>query len=178
MPVIGVVTTEHAERVMEALINPAEVQRVFAMPLRLFLQHDGHSSQDAVMASARGSLHPDIPYRLHFFQLEDLPVCWGLTAGDSVKPPSCLFLIQLDVPRFCLKCGRPQVFLLKWPNLPSGENRTSKRVPQDAERSQIFGIMASMSSIETTSAIKSDCDSFINFARCMVDVPWESCFVV
>lgn len=79
MPVIGVLPEEHAESVMDALANPEEVQRVFAMPLSTFLSRDEHSSRDAVMSS--GGLQPDVPYRLHFFQLKNLPTCWGLTAG-------------------------------------------------------------------------------------------------
>lgn len=86
---------------MDALANPEEVQRVFAMPLRIFLMQDEHSSRDTVMSG--GDQHPDIPYRLHFFQQKNLPTCWGLTAGKPPESALCLcvwilHLFQFSVP--------------------------------------------------------------------------------
>ena len=37
VPVIGFIAAEHAQEALQSLVNPAEVQRVFAMPLRTFL---------------------------------------------------------------------------------------------------------------------------------------------
>lgn len=85
VPVIGFIAAEHAQEALQSLVNPAEVQRVFAMPLRTFLQRKAHSSRDAALPSGGGSAQPDIRYRLHYFELEDLPTCWGLTAGILIE---------------------------------------------------------------------------------------------
>ena len=94
---VGIIDREDAEKCMQSLVNTAEVQRVFSMPLRTFLQSSGHSSRDAIMPSG-DSGHPDIPYRLHFFEIDTLPVCWGLTASVLIKLAKRAFGQE---PEFC-----------------------------------------------------------------------------
>lgn len=91
VPVVSVVHAEHAQQALQSLLNPAEVQRVFTMPLRTFLQRRGHSSRDVVLPSGGGSAHPDLRYRLHYFEVEDLPICWGLTASILIEAAKLAF---------------------------------------------------------------------------------------
>lgn len=98
VPVIAVIASEHAQEALQSLVNLAEVQRVFAMPLRTFLQRKGHSSRDAVLPSGGSDALPSIRYRLHYFELEDLPICWGLTASILIEAAKLAFQQE---PQFC-----------------------------------------------------------------------------